>query len=470
VTRLPADLVLRAHRAWVDGAFRPAAVVVRDGVVDAVLPVDAAVAAVTDRTVPDGQVLLPGLVDTHVHVNEPGRTEWEGFASATRAAALGGVTTIVDMPLNSVPATVDVDALAVKRASADGRVAVDVGFWGGAVPANAGALADLHEAGVFGFKCFTAPSGVDEFPHLDPGQLRTAIAEVASIDALLIVHAEDPDHLVAHDALGGRYEDFLATRPPAAERSAIARVVDGARATGARVHVLHLSDAGALPMIRAAREDGVRITAETCPHYLAFAADAIPDGATEYKCCPPIRDDANRDALWQGLLDGTVSCVVTDHSPSTADLKTDDWGLAWGGIAGLQVGFRAVWTEASRRGIPLETVVPWFTTGPADLVGLSDRGRIAVGAVAHLAVFDPAATGVVDVTALEHRNPVSAFAGHRTLGSVTETWLRGERIATAASGVTAVRGALLDRPGTDTVAQHVRNERSDSVVLGTEAP
>ncbi len=347
-----ADLVLRARRAWVDGAFRPAAVVVRNGVVDAVLPFGDAVDAAEDRTVPTSTCCSPGLVDTHVHVNEPGRTEWEGFASATRAAALGGVTTIVDMPLNSIPATTDVDALAVKRASAEGRVAVDVGFWGGAVPANAGTRGPLHDAGVFGFKCFTAPSGVDEFPHLDPEQLRAAIAEVAELDALLIVHAEDPDLLVPHDALGGRYADFLATRPGSAERSAIARVVDGARETGARVHVLHLSDAAALPLIRAAKADGVRITVETCPHYLAFEAGAIPDGATEFKCCPPIRDDANRDALWAGLLDGTIDCVVSDHSPSTADLKTDDWGLAWGGIAGLQVGFRAVWTEAVRRGIP----------------------------------------------------------------------------------------------------------------------
>ncbi len=228
-TAAPVDLVLRARQTWVDGVLRPAAVVVRDGVVDAVLPFGASVAASLDRTVPDEHVLLPGLVDTHVHVNEPGRTEWEGFASATRAAALGGVTTIVDMPLNSIPATVDVDALAVKRSSAEGRVAVDVGFWGGAVPANAGARGPLHDAGVFGFKCFTAPSGVDEFPHLDPVQLRAAIEEVAELDALLIVHAEDPDHLVPHETLGSHYADFLATRPGRAEQSAVARVLDGAR-------------------------------------------------------------------------------------------------------------------------------------------------------------------------------------------------------------------------------------------------
>ncbi|OIH94505.1 allantoinase AllB [Curtobacterium sp. MCBA15_001] len=434
------SVVLRAQQAWVGESSGPAAVVVRGGRITEVLPVDAVVDGVPDHRIPDGHVLLPGLVDTHVHVNEPGRTEWEGFASATRAAALGGVTTIIDMPLNSIPATTTVDALAVKRASAAGRIAVDVGFWGGAVPDALGSLDALHEHGVFGFKCFTAPSGVDEFPHLDPSQLRRAISEVAAIDALLIVHAEDPDHLVAHDALGARYDDFLATRPATAEQSAIAQVIEGARATGARVHVLHLSDAGALPMIRRAKDDGVRITVETCPHYLVFQAETIPDGATAFKCCPPIRDDANRDALWQGLLDGTIDMVVSDHSPSTADLKVEDWGLAWGGIAGLQVGFRAVWTEASRRGLGLDDVVPWFTTGPAALAGSTDRGRIAPGALGHFAVFDPSPTEVVDVTGLAHRNPVSAFAGLELSGRVTETWLRGEPVTASSTA-----GELVDR-------------------------
>jgi allantoinase len=229
--------------------------------------------------------------------------------------------------------------------------------------------------------------------------------------------------------------------PPQPRKSAIAQVIDGARATGARAHVLHLSDAGALPMIRAAKDDGVRITVETCPHYLAFEASTIPDGATEFKCCPPIRDDANRDALWQGLLDGTIDMVVSDHSPSTADLKTDDWGLAWGGIAGLQVGFRAVWTEAMRRGVSLEDVLPLFTTGPAALAGFADRGRIAPGALAHLTVLDPSATEVIEVAGLAHRNPVSAFAGREARGRITGTWLRGEPVtATSVAGELVARG------------------------------
>ena len=451
--------MFRTARAWVDGAFQPATVTVQGGRILAVGPLDDATAPTADTDtdtgpdavevvdVPDGAVLLPGLVDTHVHVNEPGRTEWEGFASATRAAALGGVTTIVDMPLNSIPATTTPDALATKRASAEDRVAVDVGFWGGAVPESLGALGGMHDDGVFGFKCFLAPSGVDEFRHLAPTELHAALAEIADIGALLIVHAEDPDHLHADGALGTHYRDFLDSRPPAAEESAIQRVIDGVRATGARAHILHLSDAAALPMLRAAKAEGLPITVETCPHYLTIDADAVPDGATEFKCCPPIRDAANQDALWEGVLDGTIDLIVTDHSPSTVDLKRGsggDFGLAWGGIAGLQVGFRAVWTEARRRGIPLERILPLVTTGPAALVGLTDRARIAPGALAHLVVFDPDATDVVDVAALEHRNQISAFDGREVRGRVLGTWLRGRRIASP-DGVTAVEGELIRR-------------------------
>lgn len=441
-------IVVRARRAYLDGAFRPAAVVIRDGLVAEVLPFGAEVDAQEDSTVPDHAVLLPGLVDTHVHVDEPGRTEWEGFASATRAAALGGVTTIVDMPLNSIPATTSVTALEVKRDSARGRVAVDVGFWGGAVPQSLGDLRGMWDEGVYGFKCFLAPSGVDEFEHLSPEQLRTALAEIAELGALLIVHAEDPAHLHADRTLGRRYEDFVASRPPAAEQAAIQRVIDGVRETGARAHVLHLSDAGALPMLRAAKDEGLPITVETCPHYLAFDAEDVPDGATEFKCCPPIRDSRNRDALWAGLLDGTIDLVVSDHSPSTVELKTagdGDWGLAWGGIAGLQVGFRAVWTEAARRGIPLERILPAFTTGPAALVGFTDRGVIAPGAVAHLAVLDPDATETIRASALAHRNPISAFDGLEARGRVLETRLRGVVVASAESGVTEVSGELVTR-------------------------
>lgn len=441
------DLVFRAHRVVTPEGERPATVVVRDGVIAAVEPYDSGPhgdAPLID--VPDTHAVLPGLVDSHVHVNDPGRAEWEGFATATRAAAAGGVTTIVDMPLNSVPPTVDVAALETKRAAARGRVHVDVGFWGGAVPGNAGRLAELHAAGVFGMKAFTLHSGVDEFGHLDGDGLAEAMRVLAELDALLIVHAEDAATIAAAPApVGPRYADFLASRPPEAEHVAIARLLTLAERFGTRLHILHLSSAGALPAIGAARERGVRVTVETCPHYLTFRAEDVPDGATEFKCCPPIRDGANRERLWKGLADGGVDLVVTDHSPCTAALKrfdTGDFGQAWGGIAGLQLGLAAVWTGARERGHGLADVVRWLAEGPADLVGLRDRGRIRVGARADLSVFAPDEFVLVDAATLHHRNPVSAYHGAALTGVVTGTWLRGRPVTGHDP-----RGELLSRGG-----------------------
>jgi len=398
-------------------------------------------------TLADDEVLIPGLVDTHVHINEPGRTEWEGFASATRAAAAGGVTTLIDMPLNSIPATTTVPALEVKREAARTSI-VDIGFWGGAVPQNLGHLRELHDAGVFGFKAFLAPSGVDEFDHLDAAQLERALEEIAGFGGVLIVHAEDPGVLDAHADDGGTdYRRFVESRPDAAEVTAIERVIAGVRRTGARAHILHLSSAAALPALRAARAEGLPITVETCPHYLAITEEQVPDGGTQFKCCPPIRDDANRDALWQAMLDGDIDIVVTDHSPSTAALKfahDGDFGLAWGGIAGLQTGLAAVWTEAARRGIPLERVIGWMSTGPADFAGLATKGRIAVGAAADLVSFAPDATFTVHAAELLHKNPVSAYDGRELRGIVRTTWLAGHPVSVSADA--PADGQLLVRP------------------------
>jgi allantoinase len=419
------DIVIRSRRAVLPGGTRAAAVAVSGQAIAAIggytEPVEA------DRDIDLGDLaLLPGLVDTHVHVNEPGRTEWEGFATATRAAAAGGVTTICDMPLNSVPPTVSVAALQEKRAAATGKCRVDVAFWGGAIPGNEASLVPLHEAGVVGFKCFTLDSGVPEFPPLPEAGLRSALGALAAMDSVLVVHAEDAAEIKA--ASGRDFGSFVASRPPVAERRAIEKVIAAAAATGARAHIVHLSAAECAAMIAGAKAAGIRLSAETCPHYLYFAAEQVPDGATEFKCCPPIRDAINREALWRALEGGVIDCVVSDHSPCPPELKSfgsGDFGAAWGGIASLQLGLSAVWTAARRRGRTLDDVARWMAAAPAALAGLPAKGRLAVGADADLVAFDPDETYVVDPARLEHRHPVTPYAGRTLTGRVRQTWLRG---------------------------------------------
>lgn len=391
-----------------------------------------------DAEVPEGarltdfgdDVLLPGLVDTHVHVNDPGRTEWEGFWTATRAAAAGGITTLLDMPLNSLPPTTTAANLRTKQDVARSKAHIDVGFWGGAIPSNVKDLRPLYDAGVFGFKCFLSPSGVEEFPELDQEELARSMAEIAGFGGLLIVHAEDPHQLAdAPQRSGPQYADFLASRPRAAENAAIEGLIALARRLDARIHVLHLSSSDALPLIAAAKREGVRVTVESCPHFLTLTAEEVPDGATEFKCCPPIREAANQDALWQGLADGTIDCIVSDHSPCTTDLKTPDFADAWGGISSLQLGLPAIWTAARERGHSLDDVVRWMSTAPAALAGLSGKGAIEAGRDADFAVLAPDDTFTVDPAELYHRNQVTAYAGKTLYGVVRSTWLRGVRIA-----------------------------------------
>lgn len=440
------DLVVRAPRAVVDGEERGCAVGVREGRIEVVGEYGAALDAVSTVRLDDDVVLLPGLVDSHVHVNDPGRADWEGFEHATRAAAAGGVTTIVDMPLNSLPPTTTVAALEEKRAAAEGRCHVDVAFWGGAVPGNRADLHPLWDAGVLGFKCFLADSGVEEFPALDEPGLRDTAAAVAAFGGLLLVHAEDPDALTAAPA-GRSYAAFAASRPESAEVSAVRAVVEASRATGCRTHVVHVAAGSALPLLRAAHDDGVPVSAETCPHYLTFTAEQVPDGATAFKCCPPIRGAADRDLLWAGLADGTLSMVVSDHSPAPAAMKaldTGDLDAAWGGISSLQLGLPAVWTTARDRGHALVDLARWMCAGPADRAGLRHKGRIAAGADADLCVLAPDETFTVDPVALHHRHPVTPYAGTTLRGVVRETWLRGTRIDLDGPP----HGRLLRREGT----------------------
>jgi len=430
------DLVVRSRRAVLPAGVRAAAVHVAGGRIAAVAGYD---------EVPEGvpvfdageAALLPGVVDTHVHVNEPGRTEWEGFRTATRAAAAGGVTALVDMPLNSVPATTTAAALDAKREAAAGQCWVDVGFWGGVVPGNDGELAALWDAGALGFKAFLVPSGVEEFPAVGEEDLRRALPVLAALGAPLLVHAELPGPIEAAAAsLAGAdpraYRTWLGSRPPAAEVAAVELLIRLAREHGARVHVVHVAAAEVLPLLARARAEGLALTAETCPHYLTFTAADVPDGATEYKCAPPIREPAHREALWAALADGTLALVASDHSPSPPAMKLrerGDFREAWGGIASLQVSLSAVWTEARRHGHGLADLAEWMSRAPAVLAGLAERkGAIRAGLDADLVVFDPEAEFTVDGGRLEHRHPLTPYQGRRLAGVVRQTFLRGELV------------------------------------------
>lgn len=442
------DLVIRGERVLTSAGIRPREVGVRGGVIVAMQPLGNNLDGTEIIELADDETLIPGLVDTHVHVNEPGRTEWEGFASATRAAAAGGVTTIVDMPLNSIPPTVNVEALNIKREAAQGQTHVDVGFWGGAVPGNTADLRPLHDAGVFGFKSFLLHSGVDEFPPLNADELEENMRELKNFDSVMIVHAEDSRAIDrAPQPEGDDYSKFLASRPRGAENLAIAEVIERARWTGGRAHILHLSSSDALPMLRSAKNDGLKLTVETCPHYLTLTAEEIPHGATQFKCCPPIREAGNREQLWEGLEDGTIDFIVSDHSPSTLDLKdleNGDFAVAWGGVASLQLGLSLIWTEARQRGLALETVVAWMSEKPAQFAGLTGKGRIAPGYDADFSVFAADDAYVVDVAKLHHKNPLTPYHGKALAGVVRTTWLHGEVI-----DFETPRGRLLRRGMTD---------------------
>lgn len=374
---------------------------------------------------------MPGIVDTHVHVNEPGRTEWEGFASATRAAAAGGVTTILDMPLNSVPATTTVGALELKRAAAKGKSVVNVEYIGGVVPGNADQIVPLARAGVRAFKCFLTPSGVDEFENVTENDLRIAFPLLAQTGLPLMVHAEDPSCILSSDSASRRYYDYLASRPVEAEHRAIEMMISLMEEVPTRVHIVHLSSATSLEMIRNAKQNSLPLTVETCPHYLTFAAEEIPDGATEYKCAPPIRSRSERDGLWRGLIDGDIDLIASDHSPCPPSMKESDgkFSECWGGIASLQVEVSAVWTGARARGVTPESVAAWMCEATAKLAGLENKkGKIAQGFDADIAIWNPDASFVVDSKLLMHRHAITPYAGRELFGVVEATFVAGEKI------------------------------------------
>ncbi|HEX7183071.1 MAG TPA: allantoinase AllB [Thermoanaerobaculia bacterium] len=435
----PPALVLRSRRVVLPEGMRPAAVHVRLGRIERVGPLEALPSEAQEIDCGDS-VIMPGIVDSHVHVNEPGRTEWEGFATATRAAAAGGVTALVDMPLNSVPATTTRQALRAKLEATRGKTHIDVGFWGGVVPGNTGELAGLLDDGVLGFKAFLVPSGVEEFEHVGEADLREALPELARRGAVLLAHAELPGPIEAAlrvwEGAGSEefreYGRYLRSRPDAAEVEAIDLLVRLCRETGCRVHVVHLSSTQALPILKRARAEGLPVTVETCPHYLTFAAEEIPDGAVAFKCAPPVRSRENRERLWEALREGIIDLVATDHSPCPPELKkieTGDFLRAWGGISSLQLTLPVVWTGARERGFTHENLARWMCAGPARLAGLEDRkGKIAEGYDADLVVWDPEASFRVEPERLHHRHKLTPYAGRTLYGVVRRTILRGETV------------------------------------------
>lgn len=442
------QLLIRGQRVCTPGGVRPAVLHLAEGRIVDVTDLDARLPS--DLKLVDAGALLvtPGIVDSHVHINEPGRTEWEGFRTATEAAAAGGITTVVDMPLNSIPPTTSADAARRKQDALGDQLHVNVAFWGGVVPGNVKDLAGLQGFGVPGCKCFTCPSGVDEFPMSTRADLDVAMPVLRDLGRTLLVHAEAPGPLEAAErAIASldprRYATYLASRPRAAEDEAVAMIIELVRRHRCPAHIVHLSSASAIPLLEAAQREGLPITAETCLHYLAFTAEEIPDGATHFKCAPPIREASNRELLWKGLESGVISMVVSDHSPCTPALKkpeTGDFMGAWGGISGLQLGLSVLWTLAAHRGHSVGDVVRWNALGPARLAGLEQRkGQLAKGFDADVVLWNDEASFQVNPSLIRHKHQVTPYAGRTLCGVVEQTFVGGRLAYSRANG--------LERPG-----------------------
>jgi allantoinase len=430
------ELIIRSRRVVSRETISPASVYIRDGIIASLGEWDATAANVPLIDAGDA-VVMAGLVDAHVHVNEPGRTDWEGFATATRAAAAGGVTTLVDMPLNSIPPTTTREGFAEKLAAAEGQCQIDVAFWGGVIPGNTRELKPLLDAGVRGFKCFLIHSGVDEFPHVTETDLLEAMPELAAHDSVLLVHAETPEAIEnAVEELKNSnpkdYQTFLKSRPRASENEAVALMINLCRKTGARVHIVHHSSSDVLPLLKSARAEGLPLSVETCPHYLTFAAEEIPDGATHFKCCPPVRERENREKLWEALAEGVIDMIVSDHSPCTPNLKlqeTGDFLEAWGGIATLQFSLPVIWSQAQKRGFGLRELTQWMSAAPAKLAGLDKRkGKLEQGFDADIVIWNPEKEFEVAREIIEFKNKLTPYEGMNLRGTVEATYVRGEKV------------------------------------------
>ncbi|MDB5235035.1 MAG: cyclic amidohydrolase [Hymenobacter sp.] len=443
------NLALRSQRVVTPEGERAATLFLENGRISALLPHDADVAGATLLDVGD-RAILPGVIDPHVHINEPGRTDWEGFDTATRAALAGGLTTLVDMPLNSAPVTTSVANLEIKRAATRGQLHTNVGFWGGVVPGNAAEIEPLIAAGVLGFKAFLTHSGIDDFPNATEDDLRRVMPILARHKLPLLVHcelSEDNDDWKKGDHRS--YPNYLASRPKSWEDDAIAMMIRLCEEFNCPVHIVHLSSANSIAPIAAAKARGLPLTVETGQHYLYFNAEDIADGQTQFKCAPPIREKANNDQLWAALQAGIIDFVATDHSPAPPDLKqlaSGDFTTAWGGIASLQLALPVLWTAARQRGASLNDLAKWLSANPAKLIGLSYRkGRIAVGYDADLLVLNPEKSFVVEAAMIQHKHKVSPYICQELWGVVEQTFLRGQPVYQHPTFTQLNQGELLTR-------------------------
>jgi allantoinase len=430
------DLIIKSTRVIRNQSAAPASIHISGESIAAIRPWDEQIEGVEVLDAGDS-VVMAGLVDSHVHINEPGRTDWEGFETGTKAAAAGGVTTLVDMPLNSIPPTTTPQGFTAKLEAAEGKCSVDVAFWGGVIPGNTDDLKPLKEMGVRGFKCFLLPSGVDEFPHVDERDLLIAMDELAKLDLPLLVHAElqEPIDKAAPNLKGwdgSDYRTFLESRPRESENKAIELMTRLCRATGARVHIVHHSSSDAIPVLRDARAEGLPLTVETCPHYLTLAAEEIPEGATQFKCCPPVRELENREKLWGALESGIIDMVVSDHSPCVPALKlmeSGDFMAAWGGISTLQFSLPVLWTQMRGRGLTVDRLSEWMSAAPAALAGLKGKkGTLDVGCDADIVIWNPDSEFKIHSDSIIFRNKITPYVGTHLAGTVEATFLRGNKI------------------------------------------
>ena len=378
------------------------------------------------------KVLMPGVIDPHIHINEPGRTDWEGFDTATTAAIAGGLTTLIDMPLNSAPVTTTVAAFEEKLDATKDKLHTNVGFWGGIIPGNTDEIEGLIAKGILGFKAFLTHSGIDDFPNATEEDLRIAMPIIAKHNLPLLGHCELTDELLRATGDNRSYQNYMSSRPKEWEDEAITMMIRLCEEFNCRVHIVHLSSAKSIEQIIKAKEKGLPITVESAQHYLYFNAETINDGQTQFKCAPPIREKENNDQLWQALKDGVIDLVATDHSPSTPTLKeleSGDFMKAWGGIASLQLALPVLWTKAREKGFTIDFIAKWLCENPAKLIGKSTtKGKIAIGYDADLIVVDIDSSFVVTENMLHHKHKTTPYLNETLYGIVEQTYLFGEKV------------------------------------------